>query len=283
MGNLKRTSHQTQIESAENILYAFKTPRYQGDDHLTHSDELKKKRNMFLRNSMTFAASIGFKKKLNHLFTYDLLEEMFMERLDGLKASTAEGYIRQFSSMLEGLKEKGISIEVGRDFFDDQVAMLDMNELKIYETNRALSDPNRSIAQMYQVNYISGVLSELIVATGFRISEAFAVLNEPDKYLCEQKLEGVIGKGNHVYIEKSISWKLAQKIFCIDKVYHQNTFRNHLKLIEAKPHDLRYTYVKQLKQKLLDMGIPLDEVRKIVSIELNHCRAAITVYYEKRA
>ena len=106
------------------------------------------------------------------------------------------------------------------------------------------------------------------------------------KYYNEEssKLEGVIGKGNHEYAPKEISYQLAQEIQKMENIPHYNTYNKDLKEVGInRSHDFRVTYAKDLLQHKLEQGISYKVALKEVSQEINHHRPEMTEYYLARA
>lgn len=123
---------------------------------------------------------------------------------------------------------------------------------------------------------------------GIRSSESIRLLNEPDRYIIERDgglfVEGLIGKGNHVYDPKEISSELVYKIEQIDKMPSYSTLYRDLKELGVNAHGFRYGYAKeQLENKLSHEAKSYHDSLKEVSKELNHHREEMTNYYINRS
>jgi integrase len=155
-------------------------------------------------------------------------------------------------------------------------------------TGKAVDDAELIIEQLYEKRYATGVYAEVMHDLGFRSSESIKLLTEPDRYIVERSgelvVEGLIGKGNHIYDHKEISGELAYKIQLIYKVPSYSTFYRDLKEVGVTAHGFRYTYAKEeLETKLSDEAQSYHEALKEVSKELNHHREEMTKYYISRA
>ncbi|MCB4766584.1 MAG: hypothetical protein LGB66_05310 [Sulfurovum sp.] len=96
----------------------------------------------------------------------------------------------------------------------------------------------------------------------------------------------MVGKGNHVYADKTISNKLKMKIESVEKVPHEDTYRSDFKEVtngEHIPHDMRFTYTKEQFENKIANGVQYKTALKEISIALNHVSAERTLYYLVRA
>ena len=120
MANLKGGTFDKQVKDAFHRLEAFGKGRHGSSDHLTHSDGLAAKREMYLNDYKEFAQENGMNEKLNQTMTDANISTFLNQRLEGLKHSTQENYIRGFSSMLKGLQESNIKIDCQSSVFDNK-------------------------------------------------------------------------------------------------------------------------------------------------------------------
>ena len=160
-----------------------------------------------------------------------------------------------------------------------------MKELEI-ESGRYIDNLQEKLEALQEIRYESYVVAKLQAETGLRVSEAMEVVKNFDKYYNEQNqtIEGVIGKGNHEYQPKEISYQLAQEIQKIENVPHYNTYNQDLKEVGIdRSHNFRVTYAKDLLEHKLEQGIDYKEALKDVSEEINHHRTEMTEYYLNRA
>ncbi|WP_323590376.1 hypothetical protein [Aliarcobacter butzleri] len=93
----------------------------------------------------------------------------------------------------------------------------------------------------------------------------------------------MVGKENHKYMAKEISFELEQKLlnnkdFLIDKT----TYYSDLKNYDISSHDFRFTAARDKFEDMLKSGISEKEAKLKVSEELNHKREMITDYYLRR-
>ena len=282
-------SYYKNVKDAFFRLCAFKQGRHGKDDHLTHSDGLAKKREMYLNDYKNFAESNGFTEKLNQTMTNENISSFLNARVEGLASTTKIDYIRGVSSMLQGLREVNITVPVDRSVFDNHVSVIRANATNEFRTGRAIDNTSSVMNNLYEKRFESGVLSE-VQNLGYRISESFEIVKNIGSYYNEDTgtLENIVGKGNHNYqareLEFEVGSALVAKIRACEKIPSQNTYRNDLKGQGVeKSHDWRFTYAKeQLESKILD-GISYNESMRQVSSELNHVSADRTRYYLVRA
>ncbi|MCT7565118.1 hypothetical protein N5T96_02070 [Aliarcobacter butzleri] len=285
MANLKGGTFEKQIKDAFHRLEAFGVSRVGKSDNLTHSDKLAEKREMYLKDITSFFKSQNLNNKLNTLFTKENLNNFFNSRLENLSSKTQENYLRGFSSMLKGLEQQNIYIPLlleDKDFFNDRVAII-KDEADIIIENRYIENVDNVIKSLYEDRAISGLIAQCQYDLSIRQSEAFELVKNPYKYLDNGYVVDLVGKGNHKYIPKEISFELEQKLlnnkdFLIDK----STYYNDLKNYDISSHDFRFTSARDKFEDMLKSGISQKEAKLKVSEELNHKREAITNYYLKR-
>ena len=285
MANLKGGSFEKQIKDAFHRLEAFGVGRVGKNDNLTHSDKLAEKREMYLKDITSFFKSQNLNDKLNTLFTKQNLDNFFNERLKNLSSKTSENYLRGFSSMLKGLEQQNIYIPLhleDKSFFDDRVKIV-KSEANIIIENRYIENVNNVIKNLYENRAISGLIAQTQYELSIRQSEAFELVKNPNKYLDNGYIVDLVGKGNHKYMAKEISFELEQKLLnnsydLIDK----STYYNDLQKYDISSHDFRFTSARDKFEDILKNGISEKEAKVKVSQELNHKREAITDYYLRR-
>ena len=216
MANLKGGTFEKQIKDAFHRLEAFGIGRVGKNDNRTHSLKLAEKRLMFLRDVATYFNSQNFEGKLNTLFTKDNLDKFFNQRLEALAPITKINYLRSFSSMLNGMLEQNIYIPLhyeDKDFFDKKVEMIKDQAETIIE-NRYIVNVENIISNLYEDRAISGLIAQCQYELSIRQAEAFELVYNPLKYLenGNGNVENLIGKGNHIYEPKEISFELEQKL-----------------------------------------------------------------------
>ena len=285
MANLKGGNFQKQIKDAFHRLEAFGVGRVGKNDNLTHSDKLAEKRNMYLKDIADYFTSQNLTDKLNTLMTKDNLDKFFNDRFENLSIKTQENYLRGFSSMLKGLEQQNIYIPLhleDKSFFDDRVKIV-KSEANIIIENRYIENVNNVIKNLYENRAISGLIAQTQYELSIRQSEAFELVKNPYKYLDSGYVVDLVGKGNHKYMAKEISFELEQKLLnnsydLIDK----STYYNDLQKYDISSHDFRFTSARDKFEDMLKNGISEKEAKVKVSQELNHKREAITDYYLRR-
>ena len=285
MANLKGGTFEKQVKDAFHRLESFGVGRVGKSDNLTHSDKLAEKREMYLKDITSFFKSQNINNKLNTLFTKQNLDNFFNERLENLSSKTKENYLRGFSSMLKGLEQQNIYIPLhleDKSFFDDRVKII-KDEADYIIENRYIHNVNNVIKNLYADRAISGLIAQTQYELSIRQSEAFELVKNPNKYLDNGYIVDLVGKGNHKYMAKEISFELEQKLLnnsydLIDK----STYYNDLQKYDISSHDFRFTSARDKFEDMLKNGISEKEAKVKVSQELNHKREAITDYYLRR-
>ena len=293
MANLKGGSFEKQIKDGFHRLEAFKIKRFGKNDNLTHSDKLAEKRMMYLKDIADYFTSQNLTDKLNTLMTKDNLDKFFNQRLEDLSIKTQENYLRGFSSMLKGLEQQNIYIPLHYEdtaFFDDRVKTIKDQAETIIE-NRYIDNVDLVIQNLYEDRYISGLIAQCQYDLSIRQAEAFELVSNPLKYIENGYIENLIGKGNHIYEPKEISFELEQKLLNnTDKLISKSTYYYDLQKISSRDissldissHDFRFTSARDKFEEKLNSGISEKEAKLQISEILNHKREAITDYYLKR-
>lgn len=285
MANLKGGSFEKQIKDAFHRLEAFGVGRVDKNDNLTHSDKLAEKREMYLKDISDYFTSQNLNDKLNTLLTKDNLDKFFNQRLEDLSTKTQENYLRGFSSMLKGLEQQNINIPVhleDKDFFDDKVKGIKDQAETIIE-NRYIDDVKDVIKNLYEDRTISGLIAQTQYELSIRQAEAFELLKNPNKYIENGRVENLIGKGNHSYDSKEISFELEQKLLNNQKqLISKSTYYEDLKKYNISSHDFRFTSARDKFEEKINNGISEKEAKLQISSELNHKREEITDYYLNR-
>lgn len=285
MANLKGGNFEKQIKDAFHRLEAFGVSRVGKNDNLTHSDKLAQKREMYLKDITSFFKSQNLNNKLNTLFTKQNLDNFFNERLKNLSSKTQENYLRGFSSMLQGLEQQNIYIPLfteDKSFFDDRVKIV-KDEADYIIENRYINNVDNVIKNLYEDRAISGLIAQTQYELSIRQSEAFELVKNPNKYLDSGYVVDLVGKGNHKYIPKQISFELEQKLLNNEhSLIDKSTYYQDLQAYNISSHDFRFTSARDKFEEKIKSGISEKEAKLQVSEELNHKREAITDYYLKR-
>ena len=291
MANLRGSSFSKQIKDAFYRILALGESRHLKEDNLTHSIELAKKREMYLRDFKEFLEQKGIKSgKINSYMTEDTLRSFLESRIEPLSPKSALDYTTGFNSLLKGLEQANITIPVNpssNDFLKDfrEIFREEIKGLEI-EEGRYIENLDQRLEELRENRYESYVIAKLQAETGLRVKEAFEVIRNFEKYYNEKEntLIGVIGKGRHEYEPKEISYQLAQDIQKVEKIISYDTYNRDLKQINInRSHDFRVTYVKNLLEQKLEQGKDYKQSLKEVSKEINHHRESMTEYYLKRS
>jgi len=267
------------------------TSRHGTNDHLTHSRALGAKREMYLRDFREYLEKNAYTGKMNDwMGDKSTMSEFLRDRIDGLSRKSAIDYVSGFSSMMKGLQEANISIEKGGFRAVEQMRDTAKQMEKVdRRTDRAIENVDRAIDRLYSRDFGSGVLAEVQSKLGLRTSEAFELVQNFKQYYDPQNgvISGLKGKGNHIYISKTIDKDLAQRIKATTELPSHDQYLKNIKEAtgntEAVAHDFRYTFAKTKYEELKQQGIPEKQALREVSRELNHHRESITKYYLKGA
>ena len=285
MANLKGGTFEKQIKDAFHRLEAFGVGRVGKNDNLTHSDKLAEKREMYLKDISNYFTSQNLGGKLNNLLTKDNLDKFFNQRLEGLSPITKINIYRGFSSMFKGLSAQNIHIPLhyeDKDFFDNRVAILKDQAETIIE-NRYIDNVENVIQNLYEDRAISGLIAQTQYELSIRQAEAFELIKNPHKYIENGRVENLIGKGNHTYESKEISFELEQKILNNqEELISKSTYYEDLQKYDISSHDFRFTSARDKFEEKINNGISEKEAKLEISEILNHKRAEITDFYLKR-
>jgi len=292
VSNLRGGSFEKQISSAQHKLRNFGVKKHGRMSKKTSSFGLEKKRGTILRDLKEYFERVEFPPdKLNKLMTDENISRFLDNRLEGLSQSSQINYLGTLNSMIEGLREVNITID-----FDNNKLISRVDEIKksvpkdTIKMDRSIANIDKVGREMYDKGYESGVIFELLKESGLRISEGFDVVNHLDRYYNEENgtLECIKGKGGRLYDPKEISQVMVEKIrrVSVAEMPSQNTFRSHLKDVAGQnitPHDIRFTYAKDLFVGKVREGMEYNQTMSKVSKELGHSRSSMTAFYLKRA
>lgn len=288
MANLKGGNFDKQVRDANFRLAAFGEKRHGTNSNKTHSDATRVKRDMYLKDFKEFAQDNELEGKLNELMSEANLTKFFDERLS-LAYSTQEDYLRGFSGLVQGLQQTNVSINIDTSYFNESVGNYKENAIAsgyaVGEPKLITTDyhPTEVIKELKDLNFPLSTVVQLQYETGYRVSEAYEVINNLEKHLNELKLHSVIGKGGQLYRDKIISIELKIMLLKLEaeqtKLPHQTTYYRHLQLYKMTLHDMRAFYTKELYEEKREEGLSKKDACKFVSIEINHKRTSITEYY----
>jgi len=276
MANLKGGSFEKQIKDASIRMNKIGTSK-SSDSRDAHSVKTLNDRGLILKDFAQYAESNNMQGKLNELMTSQNVDNFLSQRLEGLKVSTAETYIRAMGATIESLKDNNISISMTARDLDSRVHELKANDTSTHEVGRAIENTREFLNSAYNKSYSTGVIAEVQLSLGVRVSEAVRVVNELDVHLNTHSntIEGLIGKGGRVYESKEISNDLIAKIERIEGDVSKRGYQQDLQELGVKSHDLRYTVAKELHEQGMS--------KSDISTYLNHSREEITDYYLRRA
>jgi len=296
MANLRGSSFDKQIKDAVHRLEKFGNSRHnkevKGFVSINRLNQAKTMLNKFSNYLQQNGINSG---KLNEYLSNQAIVRNFAETHilnENYAPSTVQEYASLFAKTIENLAANNVSInsetiEYAKDLYHEAKQSFSADN---YDTGRYVSELHSKLDALYEKNFASGVIAEVQASLGFRISEAHELVRHFDQYYNPQTntIEGIIGKGNHEYQPKEISYDLVQKIETLHEnnahIPSQNAYRSDLKDVGIdKSHDLRITYAKDLYDSLKDRGYTEREALKEVSKELNHHRLEITRYYLARA
>ncbi|MCD6398743.1 MAG: hypothetical protein J7L08_02375 [Candidatus Aenigmarchaeota archaeon] len=286
MANLKGGTFEKQVKDAFHRLEAFGKGRHGNSDHLTHSDGLAVKREMYLSDYQKFAEDNGFTEKLNLTMNNENIERFLTQRIEGLKHSTQENYIRGLSSLIQGLQEVNISVGVDKTVFNSMTAEVKANALPDTRSGLAVANPVATLERLNEVRFESAVLAEVQCSLGVRISESFEIVKNIDGHYNESNgvIENLVGKGNHVYEPKIISSELVEKIKACEHIPSPNTYRNDLKEVGVEhSKNWRFGYAKNEFEKKIEEGIEYSQALREVSEGLNHSRESMSLFYLEKS
>jgi hypothetical protein len=286
MAQLKGKTWDKQIRDVNFRLAAFKEQRNGANSNKTHSDSTRVKRDGYLSDLKKYAEEHQLEGKLNQLMSEENLTNMLNDRLDGLSFSTQEDYIRGWSGMVQGLQSANVDISLEMPYFNALVA--DYKEEAI-GNGEVIGEP-KAVTTPFHPTYVSGQLSEplsvvaqLQYETGVRVSEAYAVIQDLEKYLDSLKLLNIIGKGGQRYQAKIISLELKLMLLRLQeqqvKLPVQSTYYRQLQNFGMSSHDIRAFYSKELYEQKVEEGSSHVQACLFVSKAINHHRIQITVYY----
>ena len=291
MANLRGGTFDKQIKDAFFRTLALGEGRHMQEDNFTHSIALAEKREMYLRDFKEYLEQNGITDgKINQYMTEDTIRDFLEQRTMELSPKSALDYTTGFNSLLKGLEQANITIPANpseNDFLKDfrETFREEMKELEI-ESGRYIDNLEQKLETLQEIKYESYVIAKIQAETGLRVSEAMEVARNFEKYYNPENstLEGVIGKGNHEYAPKEISYQLAQEIQKMENIPSYSQYNRDIK--EAginRSHDFRVTYAKDLLQHKLEQGKEYKVALKEVSQEINHHRPEMTEYYLARA
>jgi len=286
MANLKGSSFEKQIRDARIRTDARGQKKAElQNKNFARSHVIVNTRESQLNDFATFLQNKGVNSgKLNQHFTEKNLKSFFKERISALSASSANTYISGFNGLLKGLKNANISIKVEHD----AIAKSFTKELQKQSKEKPIKT-GRYISKLEFQQNIEKLplrmqpIAHLQYRYGFRVEEALKIVRNPEKYIKNNKIVGVQGKGGRVYKPKRISPQLKkdlEKPLKIGKSTYQKSINTAFKTFN---HNLRLSYAKNLVDQMRKEGTSLLVALRTTAEEMNHSRLEITRYYLARA
>ncbi len=285
MANLKGSDFQKQIRDARIRTDARgqKKADIQGKN-FARSHNIVHARESQLQDFANFLQNQGINKgKLNQHMTSKNLENFFKERVSELAESSANTYISGFNGLLKGLKNANITINVNHDLVTKNFTKELQKNIKNQQikTGRYISK-SEFIQNIQKLPEKLQPIARLQYQQGFRVAEALKIAKNPEKYIKNNKIVGVRGKGGRVYKPKTISPKLKndlKKSIKISKSGYQKAIN---RAFCKSNHDLRLSFAKNKVDSLIKEGNSLLSSLRATAEELNHSRLEITRYYLNR-
>jgi len=276
MKNLKGSTFEKNIKNYMIRANARGTSRHNTNSHAIHSNAVADKREKYLKDFANYAYEKNLHEessKLNQHLTDENVTEFLQDRIQNLSINSQHDYVAGFNALVQDLKDKDIavnvtnSIDIIRESLDNKTS----SELHSYINN--------AHEIINSLTYDNSVIAQLMHEAGFRVSEAIEILNNKDLYLNNNfEIQNVVGKGGQLYDTKEISADLYYRIQEANEVTYYQLLKE-LELYNVTAHDFRYTYAQDLFYKLQEQGVKYEDALKIVSKELNHHRAEITLLY----
>ena len=294
--NLKGSSLDKNLRDLTFKLYSLgESKSSRQGEHRTHSHNLLKTRERIINDFTSYLKdeNLDDGSKLNLQFTDENIISFLENRVNSgnMCFKSQETYVRSFWSILEALRVQNVNIPIEKEKVDNYVKELKENYTPTIKTGKSFNDVDNVINKLYEKNFATGLLGEVLKITAFRHNEGRELISNYKNYIQIKANEtmGVIknlrGKGGRTYIEKFIPKSLIDKI---KKFHNENMklaskkgFTNSIQKIESgkTPHSFRYEFVKVNHQKNLETGMSFKESLKNLSLSLNHSRLEISNSY----
>lgn len=222
--------------------------------------------------------------KLNQHFTEKNLENFFKEKISSLSPSSANTYISGFNGLLKGLKNANITInsdynKIAKNFTKELQKNIKKQPIKI---GRYISKSEFQQTLKKLSPHICSI-SRLQYQYGFRVAEAIKIASTPSKYIQNNKIIGVRGKGGRTYKPKRISPQMKKDLEKPIKISKSTYQKAIYKAFGKSNHNLRLSYAKNKVDQMTKEGNSLLSSLRTTAEELNHSRLEITRYYLARA
>lgn len=297
--NLKGSTVDKNLRDWTFKLYALKESKAsKRGEFKTHSHNMLKSRESKMKEFVQFLKDNNLdNSKLNLLMTNDIVKSFLEQRVNGInpmKYKSQETYIRGFVKIIDALRVQQLEIPLERSHIDTYLKELKQSYQPpdVKNIHKSFENVNNVIAKLYEKNFASGLLGEILNTHALRISEGIELISNYKHYVREKNDENnkieilnLKGKNGKVYAMKTMLSTLLEKI----KYFHQNNlklpskkgFANSLHKIEKgkTPHSFRYEAVKREHMQNLKNGMSYKQSLSKLSIILNHKRCEISQRY----
>jgi len=286
MANLRGGNFEKQVKDAFFRLIKFNEPKQGVEDYYTHSVNLGKKREMYLKDFKKFAEKHNLSGKLNiWMGDMEIMLEFFKTRTADLSRKTTKDYISGWNTMIKGLRKANICIDKGADRAIDimlfKIKEIPINKEKIDDPiDRAISRKielplEQLIENIAAINPTCAILAQLQLETGFRTGEVFEVIKNASKYIQNTKITKVRGQGGQYYPQKIISIDLSEKTQNLNtknmpipsQIIYGDALKKAVNDDKIVPTDLRYTFITNKLEEKLAQNMNYEQAVKEVKQE----------------
>lgn len=289
--NLKGSTFSKQVSNIINrTLNIGKSKRESEKQNQIHSINTLEFRQRLLNDFKTYLENQNITTgKMNQYMNEEHLRGFVYQRVNDLTYESSKTIISGMSGIVTSLKETNVSIDASFEFFTqikNEIKEIKYTYHSSKDIHKSFSNVNKVIGRLYEKKGSYGVLGDILRESGFRYQEGLNLLQQPDKYIQDNKIVGMAGKSGKIYQDKPISSTLKEKIYSLsnsDKKINHKSFCSAINSVESgkTPHSFRYQFAKEKYKKLTSEGLSHNETMGIISNELNHYRNT-TPYYLNR-
>jgi len=289
--NLKGKHFHQQISNIINrTLNLGQSKRESEKQNQIHSINTLKFRQRLLNEFKTYLENQNITTgKMNQYLNEEHLTGFIYQRTNNLTYESSKTIISGMSGIITSLKETNVYIDLSSDFFTqikNEIKDIKYTYQSSKNTHKSFLNVDSVIDTLYEKKQSYGVLGEILRETGLRYKEGLNLLQQPDKYIQDNKIIGMVGKSGKIYQDKSISNSLIEKIYSLsksDKKINHKSFCSSISSVEMgrTPHSFRYQFVKEKYNQLTTCGLSHNETMGIISSELNHHRNTSPYYLNK--
>ena len=289
--NLKGKHFHQQISNIINrTLNLGQSKRESEKQNQIHSINTLKFRQRLLNEFKTYLENQNITTgKMNQYLNEEHLTGFIYQRTNNLTYESSKTIISGMSGIITSLKETNVYIDLSSDFFTqikNEIKDIKYTYQSSKNTHKSFLNVDSVIDTLYEKKQSYGVLGEILRESGLRYKEGLNLLQQPDKYIQDNKIIGMVGKSGKIYQDKSISNSLIEKIYSLsksDKKINHKSFCSSISSVEMgrTPHSFRYQFVKEKYNQLTTCGLSHNETMGIISSELNHHRNTSPYYLNK--